>query len=300
MPGSDGSTDRYQFHLTAEDYGGNTIDFTAACYFVPLKDARDASQSVVAAALKAYDGEQSGQPQPAAGRIGLAINSPGDTMADLTAIYVGAVQPDGDVAQLIAQQHLAVFPRLAGVNAHIPAIDALSPSQNNHAVHTTDTTAEPQLIWAQSYLDHGLDVLILRSAQSTGRLPPGRHRWRRARQHQHASGGSFTDDRSGRQTGKGQLPTAQSGFDPTSYFPDPKNVPGANFKLPSLLGFINLAAIVKAANFGDGNRVPQITTQLLYGDGSTTAPTATSPPTAVRASWCGSRWSTGARVMTGW
>ena len=285
MPGSDGSTDRYQFHLTAEDYGGNTIDFTAACYFVPLKDARDASQSVVAAALKAYDGEQSGQPQPAAGRMGLAIDSPGDTMADLTAIYVGAVQPDGDVAQLIAQQHLAVFPRLAGVNAHIPAIDALSPSQNNHAVHTTDTTAEPQLIWAQSYLDHGLDVLgvYVQLNQPVAYLPGATGGGGLASINTLVVGLSQTTGLVGG-PGKGQLPTAQSGFDPTSYFPDPKNVPGANFKLPSLLGFINLAAIVKAANFGDGNRVPQITTQLLYGDGSTTAPTATSPPTAVRTS----------------
>jgi hypothetical protein len=284
VPGSDGSTGRYQFHLTAEDYGGNTIDFTAACYFIPLKDARDASQSVVAAGLQAYDGEQSGQPQPAAGRIGLAIDSPGDTMADLTAIYVGAVQPAGDVAQLIAQQHLAVFPRLAGVDAHVPAIDALSPSPNNHAVHTTDTTVEPQLIWAQSYLDHGLDVLgvYLQLNQPVAFLPSATGGGGLASINTPVVGLSQTTGLVGG-PGKGQLPTPQSGFDPTTYFPTAMTAL-TNYKPPTLLGFIDLAKIVGHANFGDGNRVPQITTQLLYGDGSTTAPTATSPPTAVRTS----------------
>lgn len=85
--------------------------------------------------------------------------------------------------------------------------------------------------------------------------------------------------------GAGQI--NQSGFDPAQFFPDPTKISVANYKLPTLLGFIDLSKIVLGAAFGDGDRIPQITTALLYGPNGSAGSTPTNPPTlptAVRTS----------------
>jgi len=286
VPGSDGSSDsRYHFHLTAQDYSGNTIEFAAPGYFVPQGDAQDGSQTTVTAAMLAYDKEQSGKPCPAAGRIGLAIDAPGDTMADITSIYLGAAEPDADVPQLIAAGYLALFPRVAGLDANIPAIQALSQSQGSHGVHTTDVPAPAHLVWPQSYLAQGLGAtgVYAQLDQPVAFLPPATGGGGLASLNTPVVGLSQKTGLVGG-PGKGQLDAIANGFDPAKFFPDPTiaSVPG--YLPPTLLGFINLAAIVDKANFGDGDRIPQVTTQLLYGANNTTAPTPPSLPTAVRTS----------------
>jgi hypothetical protein len=293
-PGGDGADDRYQFHLIAEDYGGNTIEFTAPVYFVGKDEALNPLPTALQAAIAAYDAEVSIRPSTATGRIGLASESPGDTMVDITAIYLGAVAPDDPVHQLpvlVGAGHLGAFPRLFGVDANIPAIDAMNSRQPDHAVPTTAVPALPQLQWPTNYLTQGLGetgvyaqlteaVAFFPLPSNGGGLASVNTRVVGLSQKIGLVGGSQAGD----------LGSVASGFDPAKFFPDPTTTPVpdvSNYKLPSLLGFIDLSKIAKTATFGDGDRIPQITTALLYGpngSGGTTPPNPPTPPTAVRTS----------------
>ncbi|MGO9282474.1 MAG: hypothetical protein ACLP75_05550 [Mycobacterium sp.] len=284
-----GSDDRYQFHLIAEDYGGNTIEFTAPAYFVGEREALNATAGVLKAAIDHYDAEVSIQPSTATGRIGLASDAPSDTMVDVTAIYLGAVPPaDGYLPGLVAAGHLGAFPRVAGVNARIPAIDALSSLQPDHSVHTTDAVAGPELVWPTetNYLAQGLGQtgVYAQLTQPVAFLPPPSNGGGLASLNTPVVGLSQTTGLVGG-PGAGQI--NQTGFDPAKFFPDPTKISVPNYKLPTLLGFIDLSEIVKAAAFGDGDRIPQITTALLYGPNGSAGSTPTNPPTlptAVRTS----------------
>jgi hypothetical protein len=288
-PGGSSAEDRYQFHLIAEDYGGNTIEFTAPAYFVGNDEALSPLPTKLQAAIAAYDAEVSIRPSAATGRIGLATESPGDTMADITAVYLGAVIPDGQLAALVAAGHLGAFPRLFGVDARIPAIDALSPPQPDHAVPATATPPLPQLQWPTTYLTQGLGVtgLYAQLTQPVAFLPPSTNGGGLASLNTPVIGLSQKVGLVGG-PGKGQLDSFTNGFDPAKFFPDPHTVTDiANYKLPSLLGFIDLSKIVGPATFGDGNRIPQITTALLYGPngaGGSTLPNPPTLPTVVRTS----------------
>ncbi|MGO9550361.1 hypothetical protein [Mycobacterium sp.] len=284
-----GSDDRYQFHLIAEDYGGNTIEFTAPVYFVGEGEALNPIwPSVLTAAVGAYDAEVSILPGTATGRIGLASDAPGDTMVDVTAIYLGAVLPDGQLSDLVAAGHMGAFPRVAGVNARIPAIDALTSLQPDHSVHTTDAVAGPELVWPTetNYLTQGLGPtgVYAQLTQPVAFLPPPSNGGGLASLNTPVVGLSQTTGLVGG-PGAGQI--NQTGFDPAQFFPDPTKISVANYKLPTLLGFIDLSKIVMAAAFGDGDRIPQITTVLLYGPNGSAGTTPTNPPTlptAVRTS----------------
>ena len=179
---------------------------------------------------------------------------------------------------MIAGGHLAVFPRIAGLDADVPAIKALSTSHNDHLAHTA-ATAGPGLALDQNYLQSGLGTTGI-YAQLNNPVafasPP-------------TNGGGLANVNVpvvglSQQTGLvgGSIAAAAKGFDPKTYFANTANVP--NYSLPKLLGFIDLTAIIGKADVGDGNRIPQIRTQLLYGAGSTAPPTPTSAPTAVQTS----------------
>lgn len=290
-PGGDGADDRYQFHLTADDYGGNTVEFTAPAIFVAEDRALSPDGAELAAAIAAYNLDVSTRPSTAAGRIGLASQSPGDTMVDITAVYLGAVAPDDPVHQLpvlVRAGHLGAFPQLVGVNARVPAIDALSPSQPNHAVHPTDAGVGPQLIWPADYLLNGLGQsgIYAQLTQPVAFSPPSTNGGGMASLNTPVVGLSRTTGLVGGPKA-GALDAVKSGFDPAQFFPDPTKISVPNYHFPTLLGFIDLSKIVGPASFGDGDRVPQITTALLYGpngSGGTTPPNPPTLPTAVRTS----------------
>ena len=278
IPGSDSSAEsRYLFHLTAEDYAGNTLDFTAAAYFVPLQDPQgNPSVADVAAAVTDYDNEQNGQPRPAAGRIGMAIDSPSDTMADITAIYVGAKPPNG----VAANGTLVAFPYAAAFDARIPAIDALS----------SGATAIQHLTWPQPYIDGGLGAgnpakIYAQLSQPAPFLPRATGAGGLASLNTPVVGLSQVTGLVGGPgggPGTGPLGAMANGvFDPKSFF---STADAAKCPPPLLLGFISLSDIVQGATVGDGDRIPHITTEMLYGADETTAPSAPSLPTAVRTS----------------
>ncbi|MFZ0718367.1 hypothetical protein [Mycobacterium sp.] len=280
IPGTDTSvTARYLFHLTAEDYAGNTLDFTAAAYFVPLTDQQGnpVSPSEVATAAGVYDNEQNKQQRPAAGRIGMAIDSPSDTMADITAIYVGAKPSNGGVAS----GGLAAFPYAAAFDAHIPAIDALS----------SEVAATQHLSWPEQYIDDGLGTgnpakIYAQLSQAVPFLPRATGAGGLASLNTPVVGLSQVTGLVGGPgggAGTGSLGAMANGvFDPKDFF---SAAAGAQCPPPLLLGFINLSGIVQGATVGDGTKVPQITTELLYGANQTATPSApSSPPSGVRTS----------------
>jgi hypothetical protein len=270
---------RYLFHLTAEDYAANTLDFTAAAYFVPVTDQQGnpVSPSEVATAVAAYDAEQNHQSHAATGRIGMAIESPSDTMADITAIYVGAMNPVGGVAS----GALAAFPHVAAFDASIPAIAALSST----------ASAISHLTWPQQYIDTGLGAtnvakIYAQLSQAAPFLPRATGAGGLASLNTPVVGLSQLTGLVGGPgggAGNGPLGAMANGvFDPKDFFSTA--AAGAQCPPPLLLGFINLSGIVQSATVGDGDKVPQITTELLYGANEATAPSAPSLPTAVRTS----------------
>ena len=286
--GDASSDDRYLFHFTAEDYGGNSVDFVAPGFFVPLPNANgNPSAEDVAAAITAYDGEQNQQQRSAAGRVAMAIESPSDTAADVTGIYVGAMLPQGAVGS----GSLAGFPRVAGFDARIPAIDALSPPASSGGTHTASLPTVSHLVWPQQYIDSGLNAagnpgkVFAQLKQAVPFGPKATGAGGLANLNTPVVGLSQATGLVGGATAQGSAPLgaiASGVFDPKSFFPSTSEAAG--YLPPTLLGFIKLADLVQSATVGDGNHVPQITTALLYGPSGTTVPNPPTLPTAVRTS----------------
>lgn len=286
---SSSSSEHYLPRLTGIDYEGNTIAFRAPVIFV----AQELSSSDLSAAIDQYNQERS-TARPAVGRLALAVGAdPGKSSVDLTAIYVGAEVGLPNQPQTRGQNdRFPVFPALSGVDARIPAVDTfggtteptttakdfLSDFRPVVGSAISMPTPGPRLKLEQHFIDSGFAAgsapnIYARLIPPLPFSPPQTSAGGLAALAVPATALSTTTGLVG-----GQLDEFRNGmFDPQAFFAPPNLADLPNFPIPTLLGFISIPEIVTGADIGDGEKVPRITTELIYPNGDHTR-----PPQAVR------------------
>ncbi|MER8236482.1 hypothetical protein [Streptomyces sp. NPDC094049] len=266
---------RLPFDLTAEDLLGHHIQFTTPLVFIRGSAACGPLDDV----LGLYEKAAALLPLPATGRLALAPD-PGSSSetstVDLAELRIGAVPSSASSAELLAAGRLAALPRLLGVGARIPALDALAPARPvaGAAVPADTVGTVRQLLLDQDYVNLGPDAthrLYAHLAAPVGFTPPP------AAAGAVASLGLPVNALSTATGLIGGAPDAiKAGrFDPATFF-------GAGTKL---LGVIDLTQLLPpvALGAGDGTTAPRILTTVERPQGS-----PLQPPTAVTTeiTWC--------------
>jgi hypothetical protein len=274
---------RLAFNLTAEDFEGQTISFSAPVAFVPLPRAFEG----LAPAVDRYQRDRAGTPVPAAGRVAL-VPTPGggETAVDVTALYIGARVADADAAALRAAGQLAAFPRLAGVDARIPALEAFGSGPGTTGVPAAvaggavtraaglAARAPARLRLDETYVRSGLAAaggIYAKLEPQVAFAAPETHVGGIAALSLPVSGLSLAKGLVG-----GDLEAFRSGqFDPAKYFKPGPELPA--LLPPRLLGFLRLADLVERTTVGDGEAAPRIVTEVVHRAGD-----HNQPPEAVR------------------
>lgn len=259
QPGGDESVSaRFLFDLSAEDYAGNVVSFRAPMYFINEDTAVTPGGRVGAAAM-IYDAEQRGIPRPAAARIALAIDAITESLIDIKALYFGA-QPAGPGVG--AGARLAAFPRLAGLDARIPAIDAFTATRP-----PAPAGPGPQLVLTPKYLRAGFGPsgVYAQLNRPQAFLPPPRAAGGLATLNVNVVGLSRSCGLVGGAAGA-QAEALDEGFKPEKFFPPTADPTG--YLPPKLLGFIDLAALVAPVPAGDGEKVPRVATEVITQPGA--------------------------------
>lgn len=249
--------ERLMFNFTAEDWNGHTVSFSAPVAFVPLNLAF----GDLGGAVLEYDQRRQQAKDPATGRISLVrAQHEADTAFDVTALYIGAWPAEASPEALREAGQLAALPRLVGIDARIPELEAFDRAARARGAAGVTTTLNLDPKYVKEGLARSGIYAILKSAVAFA--PPATSVGGIAALGMSVSGLSRATGLVG-----GDLETFRSGqFDPVKFFP-PSGTPG----LPpaTLLGFINLADLVDTADVGDGEATPRIVTEVVrLGSGS--------------------------------
>jgi hypothetical protein len=260
------SGERLLFRITAKDYAGNTVSFSLPMAFVNLNHAF----GDLTAAITAYDNERQALPIPTGARVALAKEAPGETVADVVALYIGACKPEALPPDTFrAAGRLAAFPRLAQVDARIPALEAFSAAGNVPGAAVASAVRQPaQLILEKAYLESGINAtnVYAKLVKQVAFEPPVTNAGGLARLGVPVSGLSRRAGLVG-----GDIETFKQGnFDPAQFF---KKDQLLNLLPPKLLGFVSLAEIVDKASLStDGEAVPKVVTEVRFPSGDHTRP----------------------------
>ncbi|OXY92008.1 hypothetical protein BEK98_27750 [Streptomyces diastatochromogenes] len=246
---------RIKFTFAAEDVRQRPVSFTSELAFVP--GGLTAPQ--LRMTLDAYDQQARDVIVPASGRLELVIPPAStDTSVDVTGLSFGAEPAAGDPAVLEAAGRLPAWPRLTGLTARLPALDALASRSAAAPTGSPAGATDPaRLTLDANYLANGLNTAskVYAAVQPpVGVAPPVTSSGGIAALAQKVSGLS---DATGLVSG--DLAKFKSGtFDPDSYFPPPES------GLPTkLLGFLDLRKVVQGVqpmSTSDGDTVPRIVT----------------------------------------
>ena len=245
---------RLIFNFTAEDRDRHIVSFSAPVAFVPQRLAFDSLHQ----AVLAYDQLRQQVPTAATGRISLV---PGDdetgTGFDVTALYLGARTAEATPAELRAAGQLAAFPRLVGINARVPELEAF-----DRAARTRNAAGVPTTLNLDpKYVEQGLSRSGIYASlkNPVAFAPPATTVGGVAALGMSVVGLSDTTGLVG-----GDLEAFRSGqFDPAKFLAP--SLPG--LLPPTLLGFVKLADLVHTANVGEGEAAPRIMTEVLLNGG---------------------------------
>ncbi len=253
------------FRLTAEDFEGHLISFSAPAAFVPRDQAFGGE--VLRTAVEGYDAQCKTIPLPVAGQVALAPPGldptavHGTSVVDVEALYIGGAVANADPSILAAQRQLGSFPKLAGVDARIPALEAFTRGATSRARTNTLERVRgraARLDLDRQYVESGLGAsrgVYSKLAQAVDFVPPVT-----------SSGSlaalSFPTSGLSRDSGLvgGDLEAFKSaGFDPQSFFPI--ETPEL---LPILLGVVELDKLVEPTPDVGGAGAPQVLVETLF------------------------------------
>jgi hypothetical protein len=279
------------FAMTAEDFEGHTVSFSAPVAFVAPSVG-----DLTPAAVEAYDAACKGELRTAGGQLALAPGAgAGVSVVEVTALCVGAANPAADTAADAGE--LAAFPCLASVHARIPALEAFAPgpggprsAANGSPVHRA-RAGPVALVLDAAYVESGLlpgPGLFARLMDPVNFVPPVTH-----------GGGlaavSFALSGLSRESGLvgGDPDAFQTGFDPEQFFTTGEGLP-----LPKLLGFLDLRDLVNG--HAAGGTAPKTAVDYTFPNDDPRR-----PPTAVLATleWApsvkpGAHGESGLRLQT--
>jgi hypothetical protein len=240
---------RLIFNFTAEDANHHTVSFSAPVGFV----LQDAGFGRLHQAVLAYDQQRQQVPAPATGRISLLpADDASDTGFDVTALYIGARVADATFAQLRAAGQLAAFPRLVGIDARVPELEAFDRAvrSRNAAGVATTLHLDPK------YVEQGLSRSGIYASlkNPVAFAPPATSVGGVASLGMSVVGMSVTTGLVG-----GDLEAFRSGqFDPAKFL-----APSPGLPLPTLLGIVKLADLVHTASVGEGETAPRVMTEVV-------------------------------------
>jgi hypothetical protein len=258
----------FQFHLVAVDSDGQRTEFTCPLAFISstLQQSEDIS-SFIEPAIDSYNSGSANQSRrerklqgqkvafaPSTKKDGLTDGKPGDTSAEVKVIVLGATLPSPGSASLPDDQP-RFFPTWQEAEVRLPSAEqacgSALPGPVVIQIHPDfrdngfNESTNPGYIWAK------LKNQVALSFDGAG----------------DKSGGVVTPNIKigglSRTIGVvgGTVNSTPTQFDPTNFFNGAK-----------ILGGILLADIIKAANFGDGRKTPQLTNVIIYPDGDNSLP----------------------------
>ncbi len=245
---------RLIFNFTAEDREGHSVSFSSPVAFVPEEIAFGDLQQ----AITAYDEQRQQVAAPATGRISLVPAESGTDASsfDVTALYLGARAAEANPGALRAAGQLAALPRLVGIDARVPELEAFDRAARNRNAAGGSTTLNLDPEYVKQGLSRSGIYASLKSPVAFA--PPATSVGGIAALSMSVSGLSRTSGLVG-----GDLEAFRSGrFDPAKFF---GSSPGL---LPptTLLGFLKLADLVHPANVGDGEAAPRIVTEVVRNE----------------------------------
>ena len=246
----------FLFNVTGKDREGRDVSFNTPVIFVPAEDAFDeAAMSALATLYNSQNAEGTLRQRPLNGqKVALAEPlQPGDTTVDMGALSLGANPPEQGMARsaLAAAEQPAFFPALSEFRARLNAVEQT----------TGVDVANLARMYLGPYIEQGFGAgnpggvfaVLLGAAQDAGFGAD-------------KAGGLVTPSLDVTSLSRilgavGGDPTkiALGDFDPADFFKA-----GA----AKLLGGIDLADIIKAANFtlpGNGSKAMKITTRPILG-----------------------------------
>ncbi|MFD6878347.1 MULTISPECIES: hypothetical protein [unclassified Streptomyces] len=256
---------RLRFSLTAEDKRGHPIAFTAPLVFIH----GDRAHGGLDQALVEYNAKVQKMSLPATGRLEMAPatgTAAESTTVDVAALYIDAEVSTVSQAALEEAGRLAAHPRLAAVEARIPALDAF-PARGAIARVDGIRSTPRKLLLDPQYVQRGLAAtkqVYARLETPVPLAPPVTDSGGVAKLDLPVSGLSSTAGLVG-----GSLDKFKGGeFDPRSYFTAP---PVAGAVPTKLLGFIDLTdprlLPPSTVSAGDGEDVPRMITEVLRPQG---------------------------------
>jgi hypothetical protein len=268
---------RVLFDLTAEDWAGQHVNFSAPVAFV----VRALAFGGLAEAARKYTAERGQVPLPVAGRLALVPTAAADTTVDVTALRIGAQPATATPLELQRADQLAAFPLLGGVDAQVPALAAFpSPDPAGPAPTLPALPALPRprpLVLDDKYVTEGLGAagIYARLPQPARFAPPVTSAGGVAGLAYPVRGLSRVAGLVG-----GDLEAFRRGmFDPKAFLAhNQPDLAALGLKPPKLLGFIPLPELVERGLIGDGVSAPHVTTEVLHPGGDRMR-----PPEAVRA-----------------
>ncbi|MFG2142971.1 hypothetical protein ACGFRG_02070 [Streptomyces sp. NPDC048696] len=285
--GPDESDRRRRFSLTAEDSRGHSATFSAPLAFV----RGNLAYAGLDDAARLYTSQVGDLALPAAGRVELAPttgDTPESSTVEVAALHIGAEPSTVAAADLENAGLLAAFPRLLGVEARLPALDAFTAQSVGGAMDVTAGQVQ-RLERDIDYVEHGLTAaknVYARLQNPASLAPPAATTGAVASLAMSVTGLSSQQGLIG-----GDLAAFKNGrFDPLSYFAPPA---AGGVSPAKLLGFLNLPELIPPipdfTTIGDREDVPRMVTEVLRPPG------ALAPPDRVRTTLT---WHTKVKVDT--